>query len=179
MLSWEIRPSLSSNRGLTVYRWLGISGVGLSLNFAFNWNREGEYYEWCLWTLVVSHELARNVVLLEFIAEGTSAEDVVAKWANHALTDSQRAHLDRVLEKLASSLPDWLVFPEEPGCDLAAWLLEAFTSWRGCTMTLQELDKLHTQSISVPITVEGPLSIRRSGRLCPRCSWTHPLEQGL
>lgn len=97
------------------------------------------------WNLAI---LARTIVLLSLIEQGTSAADVLAIWANDALTSSQREHLDRILEKLASSLPEWLVCLRERGTNLAAELLEVFAAWRDSSISLEELDDLHAECIT-------------------------------
>lgn len=92
--------------------------------------------------------LARDILLLSLIAQRTSATDVVAIWANHALTSSQRKLLDDAFKTLSGSLPKWLVLPAEPGCNLEAELLDVFASWRDCTMTLQQLLDVHEQILT-------------------------------
>lgn len=92
--------------------------------------------------------LARNVLLLYLIADRTSVIDVVAIWANHALTSAQRKLLDNALMTLAESLPEWLVLPAEPSCNLGVDLMEAFAAWRDCTMSLKELLNLHYERVT-------------------------------
>ena len=92
--------------------------------------------------------LARNVLLLYLIADRTSVIDVVAIWANHALTSAQRKLLDNALMTLAESLPEWLVLPAEPSCNLGVELMEAFAAWRDCTMSLKELLNLRYESVT-------------------------------
>jgi hypothetical protein len=92
--------------------------------------------------------LARNVLLLYLISDRTSVIDVVAIWANHALTSAQRKLLDNALMTLAESLPEWLVLPAEPSCNLGVDLMEAFAAWRDCTMSLKELLNLRYESVT-------------------------------
>lgn len=92
--------------------------------------------------------LARNVLLLYLISDRTSVIDVVAIWANHALTSAQRKLLDKALMTLAESLPGWLVLPADPSCNLGVDLMEAFAAWRDCTMSLKELLNLRYESVT-------------------------------
>lgn len=104
--------------------------------------------------------LARNVLLLYLIADRTSAMDVVAIWANHALTSAQRKLLDNALTTLAESLPEWLVLPAEPSCNLGVELMEAFAAWRDCTMPLKELLNLRYESVtSNPNVLESAVKL--------------------
>ncbi|KAG0589254.1 hypothetical protein KC19_1G007700 [Ceratodon purpureus] len=97
------------------------------------------------WNLAI---LARTIVLFSLIEQGTSADDVLAIWANDALTSSQREQLDKILILLASSLPEWVVCLRERSSHLGAELLGIFASWRDWELTLEDLDNLHAESIS-------------------------------
>lgn len=97
--------------------------------------------------------LARDIVLLSVISRGASVVDIVALWANHAITVAQRALLESVLDELRSSLPGWLTFPVEAELQISAELAEIFSAWRDCTMPMQELLDLHKQNVTLNTSV--------------------------
>jgi hypothetical protein len=98
--------------------------------------------------------LARDIVLLSLISRGASDVDIVALWANHAITVAQRALLESVLDELRSSiLPEWLTLPVEAELQISAELAEIFSAWRDCTMPLQELLDLHKQNVTLNTSI--------------------------
>jgi hypothetical protein len=93
--------------------------------------------------------------LLCLVSRGASNEDIVAFKANHAITTTQRALLDHVLDNFKGTfLPEWLTLSAEAELpQLQGELSEVFSAWKDCTMSLQELLDLHSQNVTLSTSV--------------------------
>jgi hypothetical protein len=100
--------------------------------------------------------MARNMIILTMIEDGVDIIEIVAVWANHALTQKQHQIVFSICSRfLEGAWPAWL------WTDSLAELTECFRAWAACTMSLDDL--LASRRLGMDTVTSLLLSKRATG----------------